>query len=126
MKSENIKIVEIRDRATLIVALLLRMIPDGAREKFLFNESGYRDCNYSSILFISLSSPSFSARHSDDWPSVGRTFHVAHKWIEEHFDEIKDNQVIDVEFILNEVDKPCLSVRDELVEEELKKGKDKE
>jgi len=117
MKNENIKIVEIRDRATFIPAFAIRMIGDSFDERYLFNQAGYRPdpC----ILLISMQAPSFSARYSGDWKRHERTMGTAHKWIEENFDEIKNCQVIDVEYILKEVSQSCKSVREEQIEERL-------
>jgi len=110
MKPENIKIVEIRDRATLIAAFAIRMRPETEHELFLFKEIGYRSQAKPCILLISMQAPNFSARYSGDWQNTGRTFPIAHEYIEKHFDEINNYDVIDVEFIKGEVDKPCDSV----------------
>ncbi len=40
---------------------------------------------------------------------------VAHLYVDEHFDDLKDGDVIDVEYILNETDKPKISERVEHV-----------
>jgi hypothetical protein len=40
-----------------------------------------------------------------------RTFPVAHNWIIDHFDEISDGDVIDVEFILGETKQPKTTER---------------
>jgi hypothetical protein len=123
MKNENIRIVEIRDRATCIVAMAIKMIPN-MQERFLFCQIGYRSLSNPCILLVSLEAPWCSARCSDEWKGIGRTFPIAHKWIEENFDSIEPCQVIDVEFILGEVDKPCQSCEAEQIEELLNLPKD--
>ena len=40
-----------------------------------------------------------------------RTYSVAHNYIQEHWDEIKAGDVIDVEYILGETPEPKLSER---------------
>lgn len=40
-----------------------------------------------------------------------RTYTNAHIWLVKHFDEVKTGQVVDVEFILGEVDVPKISER---------------
>lgn len=117
MKQENIKIVEIRDRATLIPAFAIRMIPETEHELFLFKEIGYRTRSNPCILLISMQAPTYSARYSGDWCENGRTFPIAHEYIEKHFDEIKNYDVIDVEFIQGEVDKSCESIVFEVIKE---------
>lgn len=110
MKCDNIKVVEIRDRATLIPALAIKMRASDAHELFLFMHAGYPICSEPCVLLISIEAPCHSARCSDEWGErSARTMTTAHKWIQNHFDEIKSGQVIDVEFILKEKEKPCLS-----------------
>lgn len=117
MKDKYIKIVEIRDRATFIPAMAVKMVPDGGIEEFLFKQIGYRHGNC--ILLLSLEAPWHSARSSDKWTTGARTMPVAHKWIEDNWNSIVNCQVIDVEFILKEVEKPCESVRKEQIDEAL-------
>lgn len=117
MKSENIKIVEIRDRATFIPAMAIKMVPDGEIEEFLFKQTGYR--NGTCILLIAIEAPWYAARHWDDWKGNERTMPTAHKWIEDNWNSITPCQVIDVEYILKEVDKPCDSSRQEQIDEAL-------
>ena len=35
----------------------------------------------------------------DEWDSNLRTMPMAHSWIREHFDEIQDGDVVDVQFL---------------------------
>lgn len=116
----NFKIVEIRDRATFIPALAMRMVPENDLQKVLFQQIGYRSSSNPCILLMSLEAPWHSARSSDEWQErSGRTMSVAHQWIEKHYDSIVDCQVVDVEYILGEVEHPCLSYRDEKIKEAL-------
>lgn len=123
MKSENIKLVEIRDRATFIPAFAIRMIPEADCEKFLMSMVGYRDYFDPCIILISIEAPWHSARHWDEWTNSPRTMKVAHRFIEENWNDIKNGEVIDVEFILKEVDKPCLPCNLEMINELLKSTK---
>jgi hypothetical protein len=109
MKSENIKIVEIRDRGTLIPALAIRILPSNETELFLFKHCGY-GFRHTCIMLVPIEAPWHSARSSDEWSDrSARTMATAHKWIEENFDNIENCQVVDVEFILKEKEKPCKS-----------------
>lgn len=122
MRNNDVKIIEIRDRATLIPAFAIRMRPDGLEEKMLFNHAGYRSFTDACILLVSIEAPWHSARASDEWRNSARTMPVAHKWIEKNYDQIQHCQVVDVEFILGEKDSPSLSFwKEELVigEEEI-------
>lgn len=48
---------------------------------------------------------------ADPYFWTGRTMPVAHKYITEHFVEMKDGDVVDVRFILGETSEPCQSDR---------------
>jgi len=108
MKNENIKTIEIRDRGTLIPAFAIEMLPSDEKELFLFKGAGY-GWVHPCILLISIEAPWHSARSWDEWKNSVRTMPVAHKWIEENFDEITNGDVVDVEFILKEKDHPSLN-----------------
>lgn len=87
------KLLEIRDKATFIPCLAIAI--SGA-DGYLARRAGYRKrC----ILFGNLNGGIFTY-DCHEWR--GRTFPVAHKWIEENWERISDGQVIDVEFILGE------------------------
>lgn len=124
MNPKNFKVVEIRDRATCIVAFAIRMLPQTEEEIFLFKWAGYRSSANPCIILISSSVPQCSARYHDEWRNVGRSFPEAHKYIEKNYDEIKNCQVIDVEFILGEVEKPCKSIMYEQIKEMLNEFKE--
>ena len=109
MKQQNIKTVEIRDRATLIPAFAIRMVASDEKELFLFKGAGYRSIISPCILLVSIESPWHSARAWDEWRNSPRTMPTAHKWIEENFLDIQNGDVIDVEFILGEKNKPSLN-----------------
>lgn len=123
------KMFEIRDRATCIPVWAIRMLPDSQEEVFLMKQCGY-GFSYPCIMLISIEAPWHSARCSDEWRSSPRTMPIAHKYIEDHFDELKSCEVIDVEFIEKEVEKPCKSCfeeqRDEAIEALSKYYDDKE
>ena len=116
------KFVEIRDEGTCILALALRMqappelrIPrwkDTLGYWFLHFRSGYPE-DGSSIMLICLE----DGRATSDpyeWPARGmgqRTMGTAHNWIIDHWDELKDGNVVDVQFILGETKTPKVSER---------------
>ena len=109
MKPENIKTVEIRDRATYIPAFAIRMWGSDVKELFLFKSCGYGIMG-SCVMLIPLQAPWLSARCSDEQKNMnGRTIAEAHKWIEKNFSSINNGDVVDVEFILGEKDKPSLN-----------------
>jgi hypothetical protein len=88
------KTFEIRDRATFIAAIATR-IDD-------FDNPLVRRCGYlsPSVLLCRLDGTGRVASSHYDWGD--RTMHVAHNYIEQHWDALSDRAVIDVEFILGE------------------------
>jgi hypothetical protein len=106
-----LRTVEIRDRNTFIPALAIRLKPANESQRYLLARVGFRDGE--SILLVVLSSQKATA-DPYGWVSLGmgpRTMPIVHKWLEKHFDEVVDGDVIDVEFILGETDRPKLSER---------------
>ena len=106
-------LVEIRDRATCIPAVALRLNasvpgPVGA----LLRRSGYdRSIPYTVLMPCS---GRIDTAYDNPHAWGGRTLPVAHAYIHEHFQTLKDGDVIDVEFILGEsVTKKSPEWRDE-------------
>jgi hypothetical protein len=91
------KFVEIRDKATFIAAFTFRI--QGADHP-LARRAGFE----SPMVYLVALATQRAAY--DPWSWGDRTFHVAHLWISEHFDELKDGDVVDVEFILGETAAP--------------------
>jgi hypothetical protein len=56
------------------------------------------------VMMFDLSKPDKRATHYRDWND--RTYRTAHKYIAENFDTLTSGDVLDIEFILGEVDKP--------------------
>ena len=106
------KVLEIRDAATRIDALAIRMKGCNPIQNYYFRCCGYPE-DGSSIMLMKL----YDGKATNDpyeWPAIAgdrRTMPVAHMWIINHFDELKDGDVIDVQFILNETAKSKVSER---------------
>jgi hypothetical protein len=116
MRKTHIKMVEIRDRGTCIPAFAIKMLPDSNDEAFLMKQTGY-GFSHPCVMLVSIEAPWHSARSWDEWKNSPRTMPNAHKYIEENFNGLKDCEVIDVEFLLGEVDKPCKSCKQESFDE---------
>jgi hypothetical protein len=108
------KIIEIRDVATRIDALAIRMCGGvNAIQNYYFRSSGYPE-DGSSIMLMVL----YTGKATNDpyeWESLGlgpRTMPVAHNWILDHFSELKDGDVVDVQFILQETPHKKISERE--------------
>ena len=109
----NFKILEIRDEGTHIAALAMRMQAESEIQAYyVHGRCGYPK-DGSGIVLMHLDSQKATV-DPYDWPSMGygqRTLPNAHHYIIEHFDELKDGDVIDVRVILGEAEKPVTSDR---------------
>lgn len=94
------KFVEIRDRGTLVPALAIRL---AGADHVLARRAGY-----DSPLVILMLLSQMKCEY-DPYAWGGRTYPVAHHWLQEHFDEHKNGAVVDVEFILGERTQPKVS-----------------
>jgi hypothetical protein len=101
-----IKAIEIRDKHTFIPAIAVKMFKQNAAQDYLLRRAGLGSAGSFSIFLIDLNrGAGFIDPHQ--WGS--RTMRNAHGWLEEHFDEIHDGHVVDVEYILGEVEQPKTS-----------------
>lgn len=105
------KLIELRDSATFIPCLAIRV---SGEDGYLARRAGYGEpC----VLFGRLQGGRFAY---DPYEWKDRTFKTAHNYIIEHFDDLKDGQVVDVEHILGETKSPKRS-EEFFVHDELKK-----
>lgn len=108
----EVKCLEIRDTATFIPVICLRPVPDNEEQRYLLRRDGYRGNQQERCVILIDAQCRRGAQYDPyNWPANPRTHRVAHIWIEEHWHELSDGDVIDVEFILSESDKPKISER---------------
>lgn len=91
-----VKALEIRDEGTTISMLAIRPIPNNPQQRAVLRHAGYGDPEGYVILIGAHDCCGSYNPHKQ--PSSTRL--QAHLWIKEHFDELKDGDVVDVEFIL--------------------------
>lgn len=104
----KVKVLELRDRATFIPILAIDMNPDLAGSQcYLLRRCGYSCDGRPNILITRLDANGGPA-WNDLFGWSGRTFPVAHQWIIQHWDELEDGSVVDVEFILGETEEPTM------------------
>jgi hypothetical protein len=126
----KVKMLEVRDEGTCIPVLCVDMNPgDAYPQTMTSDEEGFkallddhvsrmwllRRCGYPcdgrpNILMTSLDAGGGPA-WNDPYGWGGRTRPVAHKYIIEHWNELRDGHVIDVQFILGETKAPKKSER---------------
>lgn len=91
------KVLEVRDIATFIPVLAVEV---SALDGFLARSAGY---GHRLILLTRLNGGSLAHYDPYEWLGGGsRTMHVAHLFIQDNWDDIQDEEVIDVQFILGE------------------------
>lgn len=104
-----IKLFEIRDRATFIPCFAFSTISMNVEQDYLLRRAGYAPDSHC-VMFGNLSQSGNPACYDPyDW--LDRTMRTAHGYIEKHWKELKDGDVIDVEFILGETPEPKESER---------------
>jgi hypothetical protein len=95
-------LLEIRDRNTCIPALAIE--PD---QHAIFRRAGYGPQDQvKCIILIRMGGDDYLKGFHDPYQWYTRTMHHAHLWIEQHFDTLKDGDVIDVQVILGETTIP--------------------
>lgn len=99
-----VKLFEIRDRATMIPAMAIKLETNDEQELFLLRHAGWGQLNLGKapgnfIYLIHL--PGQKAAY-DVYEWDNRSMQTAHGYIEAHFDTLTSGEVIDVEFILEE------------------------
>ena len=103
------KALEIRDEGTFIPALAVDMNPSDDEQRYLLRRCGYACDGRPNVILTRLDGSGKATNDPYEWG--GRTYPVAHNYIIEHWDELKDGDVVDVSFILGESDKPKVSER---------------
>lgn len=119
----RVKILEIRDTATFIPAVAVQMFPhesdfDQPRneaqheaQRYLLRRVGYPcdDPVRAQVVLFRASGDGQAFSDPYDWGS--NTMAVAHHYILQHFDRLRDGDVIDVEYILGKTAQPKKSER---------------
>lgn len=120
----NVKLLELRDEATFVPLLCVDMNlpPDKPNEYanaalesyvaqlYLLRRCGY-PCDGRPNIAITHLRCSGDKCSNDPFYWGGRSFPVAHKFIIENWDTLKDGDVVDVQFILGETPEPKVSER---------------
>lgn len=102
----NAKIFEIRDMATYIPVIAIRMQADNFTEQFYLDEQGFGGNTPVGIVRLNDFQSNYGSYKWND-----RTMQTAHRYIESNFDTMKSGDVVDVEYILKETDKKKLPQR---------------
>jgi hypothetical protein len=104
------KLIEIRDSCTLIIALCIDMQPDNEAQRWGLRRYGYPCDGKPNIMMTHATGERKASNDPYFWND--RTFSTAHHYIIEHWHELKDGDVVCVEWILGERRTPKISERD--------------
>lgn len=111
------KMFEIRDRGTFIPILATRLGSPLDQEQWLLWKAGFGERLEQQREYVMLCKIAGGSGHYAmtcdpfDWGQGNRTYFIAHRYIEKHFDELQPGQVVDVEYILGEKLEPKSSER---------------
>ena len=100
---------EIRDRATFIPVIAIRMSSKDPTKRYYLKRLGFGE-DYPLIELIRMDNNDCSY-YPYKWGGNSRTMFEAHKYIEKNWDSLNDGDVIDVEYILGETETPKVSER---------------
>lgn len=96
------KLLEIRDRATFIPAMAIRV---SGQDGYLMRRAGFGDVPMVYLVMLATEKCRYDPYNWDNMRTMGNS----HNYIEEHWDELQSGDVVDVEFILGESKQPKLS-----------------
>lgn len=106
----QVKIFEVRDRATFIPVICVRPVAGNSAQAYLLRRDGYK-ADESEHCVIMIDAQCRGVAYDPwDWNDA-RTKRTAHQYIQDHWDELEDGEVIDVQFILGETTDKKLSER---------------
>lgn len=103
------KTFEVRDRATFIPVMAVKLSPACEKDRYLLARAGFGRDHLAQAEFIQLIrfNNGRSAYDPFDWND--RTMQTAHDYIAREFSNLESGAVIDVEFILGETNQPKAS-----------------
>lgn len=98
------KLFEIRDRATFIPMLGIRLGSSNKEERFLLSNAGFGRMPLEQNQYVLLARLDCNNGINYDPYHWGgsRTYQTAHNYIIQHWEELESGDVIDVEYILGE------------------------
>lgn len=96
----EIKVLEVRDEATCIPVLAIKMVAANPVEAKFLRRYGY-PTDGSAVVWMHMSDQSASV---DPYAWRDRTRAASHNFIYDHFDELENGDVVDVRVILKETD----------------------
>lgn len=100
------KTFEVRDRATFIPVLAVKMVPGCEADRYLFGRAGYGTTPQGQgeyVLVARITGGEGNMKCDPfEWPNGARTMLIAHQYIVKNFDALNSGDVVCVEHILGE------------------------
>ena len=104
------KALEVRDEGTFIAVLAVDMQPANEGQRYLLRRCGYACDGRPNVIMTRLDGDGRATNDPYAWG--GRTYPVAHDYIIDHWAELADGDVVDVQWILGETAAPKRSERE--------------
>jgi len=96
------KVLEIRDSMTFFPVICIRPVASNEAQRYLLHRDGYRADETETCIIVITAQCRGVSYDPYNWPSNPRTIRHAHHYIEQHWHELNDGDVVDVEFLLGE------------------------
>lgn len=106
----EVKVLELRDAGTFVPVICIRPAPENEAQRYLLQRDGYAGDDSERCIIMIDAQCRGVAYDCYDWPD-SRTKCTAHNFIAEHWHELRDGDVVDVQFILGETSQPKVSER---------------
>jgi len=110
----EVKCLELRDEGTFIPVICIRPVPDNEGQRYLLRRDGYQGDDTEQCVIMIDAQCRGASYDPYDWPTKDRgtrTKLVAHDYITDHWADLSDGDVVDVQYILKETAAPKLSER---------------
>jgi hypothetical protein len=105
----EVKCLELRDHNTFVPVICIRPVADNEAQRYLLRRDGYRADESEHCVILIDAQCRGVAYDPYDWHGGGRTKPNAHQYIERHWHELRDGDVVDVAFILGETSEKKIS-----------------
>lgn len=111
------KLIEVRDEGTTMPCIAIQPDPQTDAETWCYARTGYglEPCDMRQYVLLAPLHAGEGLLVCDPFKHPGapsrRTLFEAHRYIRKHWNELESGDVVDVQFILGETDKPKTSER---------------
>lgn len=106
------KLFELRDKATFIVLLAVKLDPTCDKDRYLLSRAGYGRTDVDQSEYILLMNAS-SGNGEFNCEFYDRTYAQAQLYLRHMWSTLKSGDLLDIEFILGETEVPKISEGDE-------------